>query len=89
MVTVVIPTRNRPSLAAAAVRSVLDTGIDSVRVVVSDNSTDLGHSDELERFCAALPRERVRYLRPPARSWLLLPQWWLTHASAERAGRSL
>ena len=87
LVTVVIPTRNRPSLAAAAVRSVLDTGVDSVRVVVSDNSTDLGHRDELERSCAALPRERVRYLRPEAPLAMTAHwEWALDHAIAATPG---
>ena len=85
--TVVVPTRNRPLLAAAAVRSVLDTGIDSVHVVVSDNSTDPGHRHELERFCAALPRERVRYLRPEAPLAMTAHwEWALDHAIAATPG---
>lgn len=60
--TVVIPTRNRPLLAAAAVRSVLDSGINSVRIVVSDNSTEIPLREQLRCFCSALPPAQVSYI---------------------------
>jgi len=64
--TVVIPTRNRADLASAAISSVLDQGQASVRVVVSDNSTEEKQSSRLKSFCVGLDQDRVIYIRPHA-----------------------
>jgi hypothetical protein len=60
-----IPTRNRAELAMAAVNSVLWAAQPGVRVVVSDNSTDVDERDRLQAFCARQPADLVRYVQPP------------------------
>ncbi|HET7467790.1 MAG TPA: glycosyltransferase family A protein [Candidatus Dormibacteraeota bacterium] len=62
--TVVIPTRNRPELAAIALRSVLGQDFQDFEVVVSDNS---GEEDagRLRAEVAKAADDRVRYVRPP------------------------
>ena len=67
----VVPTRNRPTLALAAVRSVLEQEAD-VRVVVSDNSTDPTAVEAVGRACAGLPG--VHYVRPPE-PLAMSPHW--------------
>lgn len=62
---IVIPSRNRASLATNAIRSVLDQGNSVVKVVVSDNSTDVRESSALRGFCKEQRTDRLRYLRPP------------------------
>lgn len=57
-IAVVIPTRNRDSLAIAAARSLLGQ---SVEIFISDNSDTPG---AVRGFCEA--REGVHYLRPPS-----------------------
>jgi len=64
--TVVVPTRNRPDLAVAAVRSLLEPEIAGMRVVVSDNSSEPGLRNELERACREWPSDQVTYVRPEA-----------------------
>ena len=59
---VVVPTRNRASLAERAVKCVLDSGLPNVGVMVSDNSTRPEEKERLSSFCAA---SGVRYLQPP------------------------
>ena len=60
---VVIPTRNRASLAVTAARSVLTSSLDDVQVVISDNSTLPEASEELLAACGSL---ELTYWRPPA-----------------------
>jgi Glycosyl transferase family 2 len=61
--TILVPSRNRPEMARAAVESLLAQQLAGVSIVVSDNSTD-GHArEELAAACAAL--EGVHYMRPP------------------------
>lgn len=61
---VVIPTRNRSELAAAAVKSVLDQKDCRAEIIVSDNSTDAHEAAKLSEFCSTLDVSRVRYIRP-------------------------
>jgi hypothetical protein len=67
-IAAIIPTRNRASLAIAAVQSLLGQDV-SIEIFVSDNSTD---PDPLREFCRT--ETRVRYLRPPAE--LSMPAHW-------------
>jgi hypothetical protein len=60
--TVVVPTRDRASLAVTAVRSVVEQGA-GVRVVVSDNSSRDDEAEHLREACRDLGD--ARYLRPP------------------------
>lgn len=71
---VVVPTRNRASLAMNAVRSLLDQPVDDVHVLVSDNSTSQTDRDDLESFCASVVDPRLRYVRPPQP--LAMPVHW-------------
>jgi hypothetical protein len=57
-IAAVVPTRNRATLAIAAVRSLLDQD-DAIEIFLSDNSPS---ADELRAFCRDEPR--VHYLRP-------------------------
>jgi hypothetical protein len=57
---IIVPTRNRSSLAITAVRSALNDRGD-IHILVSDNSTDPEHAAKLRRACESLP---VRYIRP-------------------------
>jgi len=60
---VVIPTRNRSSIAKNAIRSVL--GRDSnVSVLVSDNSTSTEEVEALHRYCDESGSDKLRYVRP-------------------------
>ena len=67
-IAVVIPTRNRPELAMAAVRSLLDQDCE-IDIFVADNSSS---SDLLQDFCRG--QEGVHYLRPE--SELSMPENW-------------
>jgi hypothetical protein len=59
---VVVPTRNRAGLAAAALRSVRDQGA-GVRLVVSDNSTEPSETASLLAACRE--QDGADYVRPP------------------------
>ncbi len=63
--TVVIPTRNRASLAMCAIRSVLEQPVERLRILVSDNSTIKTEAQQLAGFCRNLADKRVQYLVPP------------------------
>lgn len=63
--TVVIPTRNRASLAVNAIKSVLDQDVDRIQVIVSDNSTLDIEIHQLSKYCTSEASRRVRYIRPP------------------------
>ena len=71
---VVVPTRNRAQLAMNAVRSVLEQPVESVAVMISDNSTLDSEREELAAFCRTLSDSRVRYVRPPEP--LAMPAHW-------------
>ncbi len=62
--SIVIPTRNRPEMAAIAIRSALRQDFEDLEVVVSDNSTS-NLADKLEATVVELVDDRVRYVRPP------------------------
>jgi hypothetical protein len=63
-IVVLIPTRNRASLAIAAIDSVLAAGIGWIDVVVSDNSTDQLEVTQLEAACVARGVRRIRPAQP-------------------------
>lgn len=78
---IVIPTRNRASLAEAAIRSVLQQHRSDIRVLVSDNSTSLESRDQLSRFCLTAGNDSLHYLRPPS-SLRMTPHWdWALRAA--------
>lgn len=81
---VVIPTRNRASLASNAIRSVLNQpGCADTYVLVSDNSTSPEESLALTQFCAELKDERVCYIRPP-KALSMAQHWdWAMHQALE------
>lgn len=62
---IVVPTRNRPLLAANAVASLrcLDPAVTTV--IVSDNSTGEPDRTTLETACRRLDLPALRYIRPP------------------------
>jgi hypothetical protein len=60
----VIPTRNRAELALTALGSILDQGSDAVRVLVSDNSTNVSESERLAASVGGLSGA-VEYVAPP------------------------
>jgi glycosyltransferase involved in cell wall biosynthesis len=62
---VVIPTRNRGSIAMNAIRSVLDQQAENIDVLVSDNSTSESDRETLANFHASCADERLQYIRPP------------------------
>jgi glycosyltransferase involved in cell wall biosynthesis len=62
---VVIPTRNRGSIAMNAIRSVLDQEAENVDLLVSDNSTSESDRETLASFHASCADKRLRYVRPP------------------------
>ena len=67
-IAVIVPTRNRPSIAKKALRSLLDQD-EAIDIFLSDNSQP---SKSLETFCAREPR--INYLRPA--SELSMPEHW-------------
>src|SRR5262245_58396293 len=62
---VVIPTRNRPDLAARTIRSVLAQEGGDLQVLVSDNSTMDQAVRDLATTCEQLGDRRLHYIRPP------------------------
>jgi hypothetical protein len=80
-----IPTRNRAELAISAVESVLRSKLETVKAIVSDNSTEEAERERLEDFCARQPPDAVEYVRPPEP--LAMPaHWeWLRSQISERA----
>jgi hypothetical protein len=62
---VVIPTRNRASLAKNAIRSVISQNLPGVELLVSDNSTKPEELESLEQHCLALNHPHLKYVRPP------------------------
>lgn len=62
--TLVIPTRNRAELARTALDSILDQGVEGVRVLVSDNSTDASETQRLAAFVEPIGGA-VQYVAPP------------------------
>ncbi len=62
---VVIPTRNRATIAMNAIRSILNQPVNNLELIVSDNSTSETDREALASFCSRLSDARLRYLRPP------------------------
>jgi glycosyl transferase family 2 len=81
--TVVIPTRNRASLAQAAIKSVLEQRLPFVSVLVSDNSTDEDQARALRAHAEGLDQRLVRYIRP-AQPMPMSAHWnWVIHRAFE------
>ena len=84
--TIVIPTRNRPDLAAIAIKSVVRQDFDDFEIVVSDNSSP-PQADALKDAVRELRDNRVWYVRPPGE--LDMGDHWefaLQHARGEYVG---
>ena len=80
---IVVPTRNRASLAEIAIASVLSERPAGVRVLVSDNSTDPGERDRLSAYCGACDGP-VTYVRPPE-PLAMSPHWqWALERAYEQ-----
>lgn len=61
----IVPTRNRPELAEATVRSLLALPDPRLSVWISDNSNDEAEAARLQALIAPIADARLRYLRPP------------------------
>lgn len=61
----VVPTRNRSTLAQRAIASVVEQGVPNVRLLVSDNSTEERDRTDLSAYCAKLDPAVVRYVAAP------------------------
>jgi hypothetical protein len=75
--TIIVPTRNRSQNAVKAILSILHSQhIDSIRVLVSDNSTENKQSKTLCEFCQKLGKndERIQYIKPPR--FMSMPSHW-------------
>src|SRR4030095_9964432 len=64
-VLIVIPTRNRASVAKNAIQSVIAQNVPDIELLVSDNSTQPQELESLERHCLQLQHPRLSYVRPP------------------------
>jgi hypothetical protein len=64
-IVVVIPTRNRATIAVNAIASVLEQNVENVQVMVSDNSTLESDCDALASFCHDRAGQSLRYVNPP------------------------
>jgi glycosyltransferase involved in cell wall biosynthesis len=65
VLAVVVPTRNRASLAIQAIQSILAEREGDVRILVSDNSSKAEEIERLAGFCATRNDGRLVYLRAP------------------------
>jgi hypothetical protein len=74
LLALIIPTRNRASLAIEAARSLLRSPDPRVAVWVSDNSTDAAELAALQAFCAGSTDPRLAYIRPPQP--VAMPDHW-------------
>jgi hypothetical protein len=64
-IAIVIPTRNRASLAINAIRALVDQPGCRLQVFVSDNSSSPDEIRQLSKFCSSRANSRITYLRPP------------------------
>lgn len=71
---VLVPTRNRSSLATAAVNSILSGNAPNVAVMLSDNSTSATHVDDLAKFVTARSDPRLTLRRAPMS--MSMPAHW-------------
>jgi hypothetical protein len=83
--SIVIPTRNRPDLAIAAVESVIRSGRSDVQVVVSDNSTVIEAVTLLRDYCSTVSGpSQIAYVRPQ-RPLPMSEHWdWAMHEALGR-----
>jgi hypothetical protein len=80
---VIIPTRNRATLAANAVNSVLECDAEGLEVLLSDNSTDETQTDQLAALVNGLGDSRIALRRPP-QSMTMTNHWnWLLEAACD------
>jgi hypothetical protein len=80
-VVVVIPTRNRATIAMNAIRSVLSQPTANAHVMISDNSSSEQDRKALHTFCSTVSDSRLRYVRP-AQSLAMSAHWnWAIEAA--------
>jgi hypothetical protein len=80
----VVPTRNRPDLAANAIASLLDARLSDLQVIVSDNSTTPADAAKLAGHCANLPARNISYVRPPEPLAMTAHWEWALRQAMER-----
>lgn len=85
---ILIPTRNRAELAVRAIGSVLNTHRDSVRVVVSDNSTDELQKAQLQTFAASCCDVRLALQHPPEPMTMTHHWAWALERAIDRTDAS-
>jgi hypothetical protein len=84
-IAIVIPTRNRADLAIEAVRSLLAIPESRLRVIVSNNSSDPTHVQQLTRFCEQTADARLMHIRPP-HDLAMAEHWdWAIQQTLERS----
>ena len=64
-IAIVMPTRNRPRYALAAIESLLSQTGCAFEVIVSDNSSSEADVRTVAEFCRAANDPRLIYIRPP------------------------
>ena len=80
--TILIPTRNRPDLVAAAIASACGQAGEDVEIIVSDNSTDAA-AVEAVRIAVERARDpRLRLIRPPEPIEMPAHWEWATRQAA-------
>jgi hypothetical protein len=85
-IAIVIPTRNRADLAIEAVRSLFAVADSRLQIIVSNNSSDPHHVEELERFCERSSDVRLIHVRPP-KSLAMSDHWdWAIERALDRRG---
>ncbi len=83
---VLVPTRNRATLARAAILSALEDDVSDVSVVVSDNSTEPAEQEELSTWCRDQSAARLRYIRPPEEMPMAVHWDWALQQAFELTG---
>lgn len=83
LLSIVIPTRNRPQLALKAIQSVIQDQQSDIELVVSDNS-DKEDAGILHTMVSEIPDQRIKYFRPDnvmsmAEHW----EWAVRHAQGQ------
>jgi hypothetical protein len=87
LLAVVIPTRNRASLAVNACESLLRHNNCSFQIFVSDNSTEPEQARLLQDYCAKTDDGRLTYLRPSELA--MAAHWdWAMRTAMERSSAS-
>lgn len=71
---IVIPTRNRATIAESAIRSVLEQERAEFHILVSDNSTEPAAVARLAEFCKHANDRRLHYTKPPV-PLPMTPHW--------------